>query len=141
MKARDTELFLDLSLRRMTPEHWHDIERLYHAALEREPSQREIFLRDATAGDDNLLREVQELLAQDDDTSEAFLKLPPTEVLVRTMAGAPPPSLIGQRVGPFDILSQLGSGGWGDVYRARDSAKSRDVAVKVLRPVMASNQE
>jgi eukaryotic-like serine/threonine-protein kinase len=39
---------------------------------------------------------------------------------------------IGSRLGPYEIISPLGSGGMGEVYRARDPRLSRDVAVKIL---------
>jgi len=38
----------------------------------------------------------------------------------------------GSRVGPYEVLSSLGAGGMGEVYRARDTRLSRDVALKVL---------
>jgi serine/threonine protein kinase len=47
----------------------------------------------------------------------------------------------GSRLGPYEILSPLGAGGMGEVYRTRDSKLGRDVAIKVLPPEMASSAE
>ena len=38
----------------------------------------------------------------------------------------------GARIGPYEVLSLLGAGGMGEVYRARDTTLHRDVAIKVL---------
>jgi len=38
----------------------------------------------------------------------------------------------GHRLGPYEIISSLGAGGMGEVYRARDPRLARDVAVKVI---------
>jgi Tol biopolymer transport system component len=47
----------------------------------------------------------------------------------------------GSRLGPYEIISALGAGGMGEVYRARDSRLNRDVAIKVLLPVVANDPD
>jgi dipeptidyl aminopeptidase/acylaminoacyl peptidase len=53
----------------MKPERWRQIERLYYAALEREPDQRAAFLAEAYAGDESLRREVASFIAAGDNES------------------------------------------------------------------------
>ena len=54
----------------------------------------------------------------------------------------PPTALTpGSRLGPYEILSPLGGGGMGEVYRARDTKLNRDVAIKVLLPAVANDPD
>src|SRR5262245_31092236 len=48
---------------------------------------------------------------------------------------------VGARIGPYEILAPLGSGGMGEVYRARDSKLNRDVALKILSEGSAADPE
>ena len=49
------------------------------------------------------------------------------------------PILPGKRLGPYEILSAVGAGGMGEVYRAKDTRLDRIVAIKVLPDHLSSN--
>ena len=49
--------------------------------------------------------------------------------------------LAGTRLGPYEVVALLGAGGMGEVYRARDTRLSRDVAIKVVHPRLASDPD
>jgi serine/threonine protein kinase/Tol biopolymer transport system component len=120
----------------MTPERWAEIERLYHAALERDAAGRAVFLADACEGDDGLRREVESLLAQASD-AKGFMSTPATARAGELLSDGAP--LIGRTLGPYVIRARLGAGAMGDVYRARDTRLDRDVAMKILPRVFTSD--
>src|SRR6266436_450484 len=47
----------------------------------------------------------------------------------------------GTRLGPYEVLAQIGAGGMGEVYRARDTRLDRDVAIKVLPAALAQHPD
>jgi Tol biopolymer transport system component/predicted Ser/Thr protein kinase len=103
----------------MDPQHWTRIEALYHAALARQPDERSAYLAEACAGEPELRREIESLLA----CAGGELKGPVAN-------GEKWPS--GFRLGSYEIVAPLGAGGMGEVYRARDTKLRREVAIKTL---------
>ncbi len=69
----------------MKPERWQQIEKLYHAALEREAGDRARFLAEACAGDPALRDEVESLLAQHEEAGD-FIEAPAVEVAAQALA-------------------------------------------------------
>ena len=106
------------------------IEAICQEALQRDPSLRSSFLAAACAGDEWLRREIESLLAQA-PRSERFLETPAAWPL--GAGGVAGPALSpGERLGSYTIVSSLGAGGMGEVYRARDTKLGREIAIKVL---------
>jgi serine/threonine protein kinase len=115
----------------MKPERWQQIDDLLEAALDRPPAERTAFLDLACAGDGDLRRAVDSLLAADAEAGD-FIETPPAEVaadLFARPADGPPP---GRRLAHYEILAPLGAGGMGEVFLARDLRLGRKAAIKLL---------
>jgi len=122
----------------MTPERWMDVERLFHAALERHPLERAAFLDDACAGDTELRSETQSLL-DESSLEDGFLEGQAVDAATR-LTGIPASSrLTGERFGDYELKTSLGAGGMGEVYRARDLKLGREVAIKLLPALFAND--
>ena len=106
------------------------VERLCHAALQRAPDTRQAYLANICGADADLRRQVELLLAKEGATG-SFLEEPTVDNEDTPVTLTPAKSLLGQQFGPYQIVSPLGAGGMGEVYRALDARLGREVAIKI----------
>ena len=124
----------------MTPQRFQQISQIYQATLEREPEQRAAFLQQSCGGDPDLRQEVESLLASE-KSAEAFFSSKGIKEKAKRLGGKPSQSLVGRTLDNYQVLSLLGVGGMGEVYRARDTKLGREVAIKVLPAGFASGSD
>ena len=115
----------------MKPESWKQLDQLFHEALALPPDECDAFLNDACAGDDSLRHQVEALLSAHGKAG-SFIEKPALEVEARFIAKDQTESTVGQTIGHYKIISQLGVGGMGEVYLAEDTTLGRKVAIKLL---------
>ena len=113
----------------MKPEGGKEIDNLFAAALEREPAERTAFLDEACAGDEQLRKEIESLLAK--NIAESLLgsyAVQEATLLLEKRAE----ELTSDRIGRYQVIRLLGLGAMGRVYLGVDDQLNRPVAVKLL---------
>ena len=110
----------------MNPSDFAKINEIVGAALELDGEERTSFIERRCAGDEELLREVRELV--EIDVGESFLAGSAQE------ASRAEVDLVGHRMGRLQIVEHIAGGGMSEIYRGVDELLERSVAVKVLKP-------
>ena len=123
----------------MSSDRWEQINRLYNAAVEVEEKDRTTFLENACEGDQELRREVESLLGYDQQAQQ-LLDRPAMQMAAEKLSNEPP-SLVGRKLGPYQIQVVLGAGGMGEVYKAKDTRLNRTVAIKVLPRLLSERAD
>jgi Protein kinase domain len=109
------------------------VKQIFQSALDRAPQERSGFVREACGDDGEVRTEVESLLRAHQDAgsfAESGLGIEDLGF-----------DLIGRDIGTYRILSQLGAGGMGEVYRARDTKLGREVAIKILPSAFTRDTE
>jgi len=132
----------------MTPEKWKKVKDILSRILNLPVSERPAFLNGACAGDEELKSEVEHLLDSYNENDSFLENSAVAEIadifyeqkfVEKTETGVfQAGDLLNQR---YEIISQLGKGGMGEVFLANDTKINRHVSLKVLHSNIASNKE
>jgi serine/threonine protein kinase len=121
-------------------ERWQQVSGIFKLAIELEGEAREAYLAKACAHDESMREEVSRLISSHEKASaDNFIGTPPyaqsssSDSEGRRLA-------IGQRLGRYQIIEHLGTGGMGEVYLASDSSLDRLVALKILSGDLAHDK-
>lgn len=119
-----------------------DILELLEKALELSDEERQAFFAELEASSPELRRELEEILASEDDVESQFLGAPAVAAFSDLVDGGDPEALLNdlpETIGPYRVLSLLGEGGMGSVYLAEQREPvHRTVAIKLIRAGLSS---
>ena len=127
----------------MNPERWQQISRIVKSAISLDGSARAAYVKDRCGTDDDLREEVERLIESHEQADDKdFIGGHAVEEAAELFVDEEEPLILeqGQHFGSYVILDHLGTGGMGQVYRARDSRLDRTVALKILSPNVAADK-
>jgi len=114
------------------------VKEVFEAALGHAPEERSEFLGQACGGDDLLCSEVESLLSSYEQ-EKSFLETPAAALAAQSLVKEESVALVGQQLGHYQIVREIGRGGMGVVYLAQDVSLGRPVALKLLPKHLTSD--
>jgi serine/threonine protein kinase len=124
----------------MNPDRWQQLKSLFDEALKLDVGSRAEFLSRSCAGDEDLRRDVEALLASF-SRAGSFIEQPAAQRIASVILYQKELSDAGQRVAHYEIIGTLGKGGMGEVYLAQDAKLGRKVALKLMPAELIGNRE
>jgi eukaryotic-like serine/threonine-protein kinase len=112
-------------------DEWQKVKELYEAASLLPSDERSSFLDERCNGDEELRREVESLLSFSSDAG-SFMEKPAVGEVADIVVSANGKLSKGQRLAHYEIIAEIGAGGMGEVFLARDMRLNRKVALKLL---------
>ena len=123
----------------MNSERWQQVKVLFDEAIALEPPKRGRFLSEVCKNDEQLRREIETLLDSFDE-AESFMESPAVEEVASLIVERKAKPESGARIAHYEIISQIGEGGMGEVYLAKDTRLNRKVALKILPANLTSDR-
>ena len=109
----------------MNPQQWEEVQALFLGALEHNPDSRLVFLQQESSSK-NVYEAVVDMLVADQELPR-YLEEPPDWLDYISPA-------IGSLIGQYQIVQEIGRGGMGRVFLAKDTASGEKVALKMINP-------
>ncbi len=123
----------------MADEKWQKVREIFDAALCRQPDERARFVNKVCGNDKTLLREVESLL-KSLGSADSFMETPAVAKVAYVIEAEQRKINPGTCFGHYEIIKQIGAGGMGEVYLAKDKKLDRQVAIKILNEKFAGQE-
>ncbi len=124
----------------MAEAKWQKVREIFDSALRHKPEARRRFVKEVCGDDKTLLAEVESLLSSH-DSAERFMETPAVAEVAHMIEIETKKLETGKRFGHYQIIEQIGEGGMGEVYLAKDTRLERKTAIKILPGSVAQDEE